>query len=299
MTAASMIGPDIVVAGVARSGTSSLVEQLGTHPQIDAGKLKEPNYFSRHYGKGADWYDTLFGPRQPDVLRLDASVSYTSPLYPEALKRLAAAAPDPFVVYVVRDPMQRSYSHYLFRSRYFRVEAAADFGAALRTSSYYNEVSDYSRWIPELKATFPRLLVVPFEKVTSSSHEVATVVCRQLGLAEPPKLPGDVAHQRNNVVEYKGERVRRAASVLRQSRLYPRLRGMIGATHTRRLRGLLTRQARLPSFEVALASCDAEQIQQLKELQQLAGGAVSDYLAEQDRRLDLSWQQACFAGDSR
>src|SRR5687767_7425172 len=135
MVARTSFGPDIVIAGAARSGTSALAAQLSVHPSIDAGKVKEPNYFSRHLDRGEQWYESNFQSRSDSVLRLDASTSYTSPLYPHALERLAAASPEAYVIYAVRQPTERALSHYLLRRTYFHIDDAPTFGDALRTTS--------------------------------------------------------------------------------------------------------------------------------------------------------------------
>ena len=50
----SSTGPDLVIAGAARSGTSFLAAQFENHPEIDPGKVKEPNYYSRNLGRGSE-----------------------------------------------------------------------------------------------------------------------------------------------------------------------------------------------------------------------------------------------------
>ena len=297
MTDERTLGPDIVIAGAARSGTSSLAAQLGTHPDVDPGKVKEPNYFSRGLDKGAQWYDALYQPRRRGLLRLDASVSYTSPLHPEALDRLAAESPSAFVVYVVRDPIQRAVSHFLFRRHYFHLESAPDFGTALRGGSYYVDGSDYSRWLTLLTATFPpqQLLVVPFEVVTAAVLEVTATIHAELKLDASTAAAEQAAHHRNPVVEYRTEGMRRAASLLRQSSLYPRLRSAVGGTRLRRIRGVVTRRAAVPTAEEAIASCAASELEQLRELQVRSGAAVLAHLDEQDQRLGLSWRDRSFA----
>lgn len=293
----SALGPDVVIAGAARSGTSSLAAQLGTHPDVDPGKVKEPNYFSRGLDNGPEWYDRLYQRRRPGLLRLDASVSYTSPLYPEALRRLAAAVPEAFVVYVVRHPTQRAVSHFLFRRHYFHIEPAPDLGTALREGTYYTGGSDYAHWLAELTAAFPRsqLLVVPFEVVTGAVLDVTATVYERLGLDRSLASGDKAAQHRNPVVEYRTDVARRAASVLRRSAVYPRLRSAVGATRLRRLRGLVTRQASAPSEADVLASCAPAELDQLRALEERAGAAVREHLVEQDARLGLSWADRSFA----
>jgi hypothetical protein len=287
-------GPDIVIAGAARSGTSLLASQLSMHPDIDPGSVKEPNYFSRRADRDDTWYEGLYKPRRAGLLRLDASVSYTYPQYPDALESLAETSPNVFVVYLVRDPVPRAISHFLFYRHYFTYrESAADFGAALRASSYYTDVSDYQRWRQALTAAFPddRLLVVPFQAVTRSTHQVASVICSRLGLSAPPEMPDQVNAHRNNTVEFRHESARRISRALRQSRLYPRVRATIGAQGMRRIRSVLTRTPELPDEQAVLASCDDDQRAQLDALRDRARQAASDWLTEQDTREQYGWSQ--------
>lgn len=293
---ASTLGPDLVIAGAARSGTSALAAQLGTHPDIDPSSVKESNYFSRELGRGSDWYDSLYAERRTGLLRMDASTSYTSTLYPDALARLAEAAPDALVVYVVRHPTERALSHYLFRRHHFRHEKASDFGAALRSTSRYVDASDYSHWTCELRMRYPdeQILVVPFELVAASPLEVTGEICRILGIAAPTPASRQARRHRNDVVEYRSEVIRRGVVALRKSAFHPRLRAVVGAGRVRKARGLLTRKPVLPSTDEAMASCTAEQLQMLKRLDEQAGAAVRDHLIQQDARLGLAWEARSF-----
>jgi len=293
----SPLGPDLVIAGAARSGTSSLAAQLSAHPDVDPGKVKESNYFSREMHRGPAWYEGLYLGRRNGLLRLDASTSYTSALYPGSLTRLAEAAPNARVIYVVRHPTQRAVSHYLYRHHYFQLEKATDFGSALRSTSYYVDGSDYARWLSELTDLFPpeQLIVVPFEVVAGEPQAVTAQICRQVGLAAPADAQAQGTRHRNDVVEYRNAAARGAAHLLRRSSAYPRLRSALGAGRMRKARGLVTRRARLPSLDESLATCDPEQLAALAHLDRRAGVAVRDYLSGQDQRLGLAWTERSFA----
>ena len=293
----SSSGPDLALVGAARSGTSALAAQLGAHPDIDPGKVKESNYFSWHNDRGPQWYENLYQPRCAGLLRLDASTSYTSSKYPEALDRLAAAAPGCQVVYAVRRPSDRALSHYLLRHHYFHNDQARDFGAGLAAGAFYLEVGDYARWLPALSERFgdERVLVVPFELVTSEAAEVAAVICREAGLPAPPEDPAPSERHRNNVVQYRHVLTRRAARRLRKSNAYPALRSSLGPGRMRQARDLLTRKAPLPSREDALATCSAQQRDALRRLDERAAAALLEVLRRQDARLGLLWAERSFA----
>ncbi|MDQ4038439.1 MAG: sulfotransferase domain-containing protein [Actinomycetota bacterium] len=287
------VGPDLVIAGAARSGTSTLAAALREHPAIDPGTTKEPNYFSRHYERGSAWYDGLYAPRAEGLLRMDASTSYTYPQFPEALARLARESPEAHVVYVLREPVARAVSHYQLRRHTLQVEEATTFGAALMAGSYYTDVSDYRHWVARLQETFTqdRVLLVPFRALTAASHDVASVICQRMGLGPPPLNLETVTAHRNNVVEFRGTVAHKAAKALRRSRVYPRVRAAVGATGVRQIRSRMIKSARLPTLEEALATCSTEQRTQLATFRAEVEDFVGLRLAEQDAATGLSWSR--------
>lgn len=295
--AASTLGPDFVIAGAARSGTTSLAGRLGVHPDIDPGRIKESNYFSREFDQGPDWYDALYDDRRDGLLRLDASTSYTSPEFPEALNRLVEASPHVLVIYSVRQPTERALSHYLLRHTFFAIEAATDFGTALEQTTLYEDFSDYERWLHALRSALPpeQILVVPFEMIISTPGEVTGEICRQLGL--PALSEGEQAarSQRNDVVQYRSEAARQLARLVRRNRAYPWMRSAVGASRARKARDFLTRKPQLPSLSDALATCSPEQVDRLRRLDEQAGAAARAHLLAQDARLGLSWARRSFA----
>lgn len=290
---ATDVGPDLVIAGAARSGTSFLASLLGNHPQIDPCAVKEPNYFSREHARGPEWYDSLFRPRVPGLLRLDASMSYTFAHFPEALDRLAEEAPRAFLVYSVRHPVDRLVSHFHLHRDYFRNETARTLGEALDRTDVYRGASDYATWLPRLEKLFgrDRVLVVPFGVVTGRPGELLEVLEGVAGLDAHPltEVSTGVTRHRNQVVEYRHRGVRLARRWVRRSGLYPTARRVLGPDRLRLLRTWTTRPVASESPTEALATCHDSQRQALADLHHRAGAAVADFLAEQDARLGLSW----------
>lgn len=286
-------GPDLVIAGSARSGTTLLAAQLGVHPRIDPGAVKETNFFSKHYDRGMSWYDEYFTSPRDELVRLDASVSYTYPQYPDALPRLAETSPDATVVYVVRDAVSRAISHYSLNRYYFGHESAPDFGAALRDRSFYAEVSDYGLWISRLLDAFPdrNVIVVPFKAVTDVRLEVAEFVCGQVGLGAPPADEEHVQAHQNNVVTFRSDAVRRWTRRLRHSRAYPQVRRLLGPHTVKRIRAVVTKAPDMPTTEQALATCSPAQLQDLEALRVRAAAAVRARVQAQDVMFGLRWSE--------
>lgn len=288
------VGPDLVLAGSARSGTSALAAMLGAHPRIDPGAVKEPNYFSLRHDHGPGWYDGLYQPRHLGLVRLDSSMTYTYPSSPGALASLAAEAPHVRVVYAVRHPIERMLSHLALRRDFFHNEVASDLGAALESSPDYAGASDYARWVPELVGRFgaDRVLLVPFPVVTGRRQQAVDQVCRLVGL-EPVPLDHDVADlHRNAVVRYRVPGVERARRLVGGSGLYPTVRRVVGPHRLRTVRNWVTRDSSRESSTQALASCSPQQHERLQALLTSARAAVAAHLADQDARLGLTWSRA-------
>ncbi len=111
-----MTGPDFLIVGAMKSGTTTLQAQLVAQPQIFMTTPKEPNYFSDDavYAQGPDWYAGLYADASPEALKGEASTHYTKlPTYPHTVSRLAAAVPDPRLIYVIRNPVDRAISHFI------------------------------------------------------------------------------------------------------------------------------------------------------------------------------------------
>jgi hypothetical protein len=111
-----MTGPDFVILGAMKSGTSTLAAQLGAQPGIFMTDPKEPHYFSddAEYERGPDWYAALFAGASEADVKGEASTSYTKlPTYPETVARARDALQAPRLVYMIRNPVERAVSHFI------------------------------------------------------------------------------------------------------------------------------------------------------------------------------------------
>lgn len=105
--------PDFLIIGAQKCGTSTLHAQLATHPDIRPASRKELHFFDRHYWRGLSWYRALFPAAPPfgrNWLTFEATPSYL--FHPHAAERLAKAQPRARLIVLLRDPVERAYSHY-------------------------------------------------------------------------------------------------------------------------------------------------------------------------------------------
>lgn len=124
-TAALRRGPDFIVIGAKRGGTTSLYSYLLEHPSIQPlfpgrQRIKGPHYFDSEFARGPRWYRSHFpltvGGRQiAQPVPSPALAGEASPYYlfhPLAAERLAAEYPGVPLIVLLRDPAERAYSHY-------------------------------------------------------------------------------------------------------------------------------------------------------------------------------------------
>ena len=123
-TATWRVLPDYLVIGVKRGGTTSLQQYLTAHPDVLEPKAaKASHYFDANFDKGWSWYVGHF-PLQHSMDAQRAAgrsvvVGEASPYYcfhPLALDRIAARLPDVRLIIVLRDPVERAWSHFAYET---------------------------------------------------------------------------------------------------------------------------------------------------------------------------------------
>ena len=283
--------PDLAIVGAARSGTSFLSATLGNHPKVDAGSVKEPNFYSSRWSEGRDWYDALFRPREEGLLRVDGSVSYTYPQHPHALERLVEAAPDVQVVYTVREPVARLVSHYQLFRYYYGLEDWGDLSQAIEKSAMFLGAGDYAHWLGRLSDLFPadNVIVVPFPVATRETASTTRLLLSRLGLDDNTDADLQATTFRNEVRDFRVPGLRSAHQAIQKSRFYPGLRATVGPERLRRLRQRVTKPADLPPAEVELERLTQQQRELIDAQAAQANDAVRTWLRDQDERLDLAW----------
>lgn len=128
--------PNFLIIGAARSGTTSLYNNLLSHPDIYLPKSKrpEPHFFFREaaYANGLDWYEsTYFSEWAGEAAVGEASTSY---LFGEQTpERISESLPQCRFLVMLRDPVYRAYSNY-WHSVKSGLETL-DFEEALRTEA--------------------------------------------------------------------------------------------------------------------------------------------------------------------
>ncbi|MGA7192574.1 MAG: sulfotransferase [Anaerolineales bacterium] len=105
--------PDFLVIGVMKGGTTSFFNYLARHPRINPPFRKEIKFFDIHYPEGLGWYRAHFPTcfkMKPGMATGEATPYYI--FHPTAANRIAKLLPNVKLIALLRNPVDRAYSHY-------------------------------------------------------------------------------------------------------------------------------------------------------------------------------------------
>jgi hypothetical protein len=111
--------PSVLIIGTQKGGTTSLFNYMVQHPDVLPPLSKEVHYFDLHYDRGPTWYRARFPYtyqlRPGNLITLDASPYYlVHPLVPQ---RAARQLPEVKLIALLRNPINRAFSHYQHEKR--------------------------------------------------------------------------------------------------------------------------------------------------------------------------------------
>ncbi len=104
-----------LIIGGQRCGTTSLYNYLGQHPNITSASKKEIHYFDTNYDKGYNWYKKYFITTEGSKRKTELITGEATPYYifhPHAPSRVKKILPDVKLIIMLRDPVERAFSHY-------------------------------------------------------------------------------------------------------------------------------------------------------------------------------------------
>jgi hypothetical protein len=105
-----------VIAGEMKTGTTSLAFYLDEHPEIAMATRRPVRFFDDEWSRGTDWYADQFPTVGSDIRLGDDTPNYL--FDPRAVERMAATLPDARIVVMLRDPVDRAWSHYWHHDRF-------------------------------------------------------------------------------------------------------------------------------------------------------------------------------------
>jgi hypothetical protein len=198
--------PEFIIGGAPRSGTTWLYGLLDRHPDVYMAKplAPEPKFFLRddEYAKGLRYYsEKWFAAAEPSKTAGEKSTDYLE--HAESAARIAKDLPLAKLIFILREPVSRAYSNYLW-SKMNGLEKE-DFATALRLEDqrerelpekwkFTRPFSYFSRglYADLLEPYFNRimehqLLIARFEDITERPKVLAEKVQRFIGVTPRPQ----------------------------------------------------------------------------------------------------------------
>lgn len=109
--------PDFLIVGQQKCGTTSLYSYLVKHPQILPALKKEIHFWNENLDLGQDWYLSHFPAISSGsgYITGEASATYLDAVH--IAPKIAKILPDIKIIVLLRNPVDRTISHYHMRSR--------------------------------------------------------------------------------------------------------------------------------------------------------------------------------------
>lgn len=184
--------PDFIIAGAPRCGTTWLSHLLHKHPDVHMAQpiTPEPKFFllDNLYENGIKYYsDKWFSKIGRSLICGEKSTNYMES--PDTAKRIKTHLPDVKLIFILRNPITRAYSNYLW-STHNGFEAET-FERALELENYREQLSqkqhNYARphayfsrglYASHLKSYFDnfknkQLLILQYEHIFLSPEKLS------------------------------------------------------------------------------------------------------------------------------
>ena len=225
--------PNYLILGAQKGGTTSVYEYLNRHAQVVPNQKREVHFFDLAYRLGLDEYRSYFPLNRQINMRsktLGKSVltGESSPYYlfhPHCPRRIHDTIPEGKLIVVLRDPVDRAYSHFTHNRRKGRetrsfAEAVSEELKTLPAESrrmegnpdaeseahrHYSYVHRgfYAEQVRRYLDLFPReaLHAVRSEDLFSRPRETMNEICAFLGIDPMPETIDFAAHNRQTYQE--------------------------------------------------------------------------------------------------
>lgn len=223
--------PSFFVVGAAKAGTTSLYTYLRRHPDVYLPDVKESVYFSpeirggihRELYQSLDRYRSMY--EGASGYKAVGEVSSTYLASDESAVRIREVAPAAKIIIILRDPVERAFSHYLYYQTNHDESTAVSFADALRR---YEDRSAEGWWMSQeyighglYHAQVRRYLeafgadqvqVLLFDDLAKNPNQLLARIARHIGVDDGFFAALDVSEARNPYSVPKSSVVRWARS---------------------------------------------------------------------------------------
>ena len=211
--------PSFIIIGAQKAGTTSLQWYLRQTPGVFLPGRESTHYFTNHFDKPLEWYKSLFIEHNNKVVGECTRFYCMHPLVPPRMKEVI---PNVKIIFLLRNPVARAYSHYQDKIRLRLEKKAKTFeeaieleeertkeewdimlkGKSYRHGAPYREFTYLTkgRYVEQLKRWykyFPKeqIMVIQSERFFKDTNTVFNEVLQFIG-ANPHKVHNPKAYNR-------------------------------------------------------------------------------------------------------
>ncbi len=182
--------PNFLYIGPDKSGSTWMYQMLQQHAECYVPLVKDIYFFDRYYDRGLDWYASFFRDAPADV-RAIGELSHDYLFSVDAAARIQRDLPRVKLFTSLRDPVERSFSQYLYMVRSGMTrgpfeEAVRRYPAIIDNSLYYKHLVRY------MESFGPsRLAVFLFDELVADPRGFGRRMFDYLGLEADVELDFD------------------------------------------------------------------------------------------------------------
>lgn len=274
--------PHFICLGAHKSGTSWLLNCLYQHPEIFVQDKIDFFYSEKKQAVGIEGYQKKFLTSK----RIAGELSTVYFFSETAAKRIYEYNPEVKLIVLLRNPIDRAYSHYLQDLKMGHLKKGTSFTEAMKLEKNIKLWGEYKTHLEHYKKLFPkeRLKILFFDDIKINPSEVLTDVFEYLNVdtkfrpalfdkkINPARLPKNVSSDRM---------ARRISTKLKQSVVGEKIWWQLKHSSLSRLYYKLNSTKKIP-----LKLTD---VQLRKELYLYFRDDI-DYVEQSLNRSDLNWR---------
>ena len=197
-----IVTPTFILGGAPKAGTTSVYHYLGQHPQVCMSARKETSVFIDD--KGLEWLSENYY-RHYDGEPAVGEASAGTLGAPEVTERVYEALPEVQLIFVLRDPVDRLYSHFTFLQGEQAIDPDRSFSGFIRSKTEWRntliDLGRYHRHLTRFGEYFDRdqILVLLFDDLKADDEafmkrifrfiEVDSSFRPSLGVQNPTREP--------------------------------------------------------------------------------------------------------------
>ncbi|MCP4351171.1 MAG: sulfotransferase domain-containing protein [Desulfobacterales bacterium] len=204
--------PDWLIIGPQKAGTTWIYKYLLYRGDVCLPNgVKETFFFDKSYNRGLKWYQKHFTPTDHHIYTAEVGPTYFQNIQAgERIKETIGIIP---LFCTLRNPADRSFSHYLHMRRYGMTRL--DFRNAVEKHPEILESSRYATHLNRWYSIFGKenIHTLFHENLSKAPDQYAGQICRKTGLMEKP-VPDELKKKinpatlpANHLLAFTGQRI--------------------------------------------------------------------------------------------